>query len=285
MIDSLRWEQLKSILADALQQKSPAERIAVVEQSCAHDAELLREAESLLTEAELLLKEANDDIEACADQASDVIPRENPSEIGRRVGAYVIISEIGRGGMGAVYLAARADGYFEKQVAIKLLTRGSDTAELFRRFRSEREVLARLDHPNIARLLDAGTTEDGIPYIVMEYVDGMPVVLYVEENQLPVTERLALFLKVCAAVEVAHRKSVVHRDLKPNNILVDRDGEPKLLDFGIAKLVGDDVNPLELTALGHERLTPVSASPEQAQGALVTKASDIYSLGALLYEM
>jgi eukaryotic-like serine/threonine-protein kinase len=285
MIDSLRWEQLKSILADALKQNTPAARIAIVEQSCANDAELLREAESLLTEAEVLLQEANDDLEACADQAGAVIPRESVSEIGRRVGAYVIISEIGHGGMGVVYLAARADGYFEKQVAIKLLSRGPDIGELNRRFRSEREVLARLEHPNIARLLDAGTTDDGIPYIVMEYVDGIPITRFVQEKQLSITACLELFLKICAAVEVAHRHSVVHRDLKPNNILVTRDGEPKLLDFGIAKLIGDDANPLELTALGHERLTPIAASPEQAQGELVTKSSDIYSLGALLYEM
>ena len=257
----------------------------MVEQSCAHDTDLLREAESLLREAEVLLKEANDDLEACADQAGTVIPRESVSEIGRRVGAYVVISEIGRGGMGAVYLAARADGYFDKQVAIKLLSAGPDLGELNRRFRSERQVLARLEHPNIARLLDAGTTEDGIPYIVMEYVDGKPITRFIDENRLSTTARLELFLKICAAVEVAHRHSVVHRDLKPNNILVNRDGEPKLLDFGIAKLIGDDANPLELTALGQERLTPISASPEQAQGESVTKSSDIYSLGALLYEM
>jgi serine/threonine protein kinase len=285
MMDPLRWEQLKSILADALQQNSPAARIAIVERSCAGDTDLLHEAESLLAEAEVLLREASDDLEACADRAGTTIPREIVSEAGRRVGAYVIISEIGRGGMGAVYLAARADGYFEKQVAIKLLSHGPDTAELARRFRSEREVLARLDHPNIARLLDAGTTGDGIPYIVMEYVDGMPLTRFIEENHLSIPARLELFLKVCAAVEVAHRHSVVHRDLKPNNILVNHEGEAKLLDFGIAKLIGHDASPLELTALGQERLTPISASPEQAQGELVTKSSDIYSLGALLYEM
>src|ERR1700674_44185 len=285
MMDPLRWEQLKSILADALQQNSPAARIALVERSCGGDTDLLHEAESLLAEAEILLKEASDDLEACADRAGTTIPREIVSEAGRRVGAYVIISEIGRGGMGAVYLAARADGYFEKQVAIKLLSHGPDTAELARRFRSEREVLARLDHPNIARLLDAGTTNDGIPYIVMEYVDGMPLTRFIEENHLSIPARPKLFLKICAAVEVAHRHSVVHRDLKPNNILVNHEGEAKLLDFGIAKLIGHDANPLELTALGQERLTPISASPEQAQGELVTKLSDIYSLGALLYEM
>ena len=284
-MDPLRWEQLKSILADALQQDSPAARIAIVEQSCGQDTDLLHEAESLLAEAEVLLREASDDLEACADNAGTAIPRDSISEVGRRVGAYVIISEIGHGGMGAVYLAARADGYFEKQVAVKLLSRGTGTAELIRRFRSEREVLARLDHPNIARLLDAGTTEDGIPYFVMDYVDGTPVTRFVAENQLSIPARLELFLKICAAVEVAHRHSIVHRDLKPSNILVNREGEPKLLDFGIAKLIGDDTNPLELTALGQERLTPISASPEQAQGEVVTKSSDIYALGTLLYEM
>lgn len=285
MIDSLRWEQLKSILATALQQNSAAARIAIVEQSCAHDADLLREAESLLAEAEGLLKEANDDLEACADQAGTVIPRESISEIGKRVGAYIIISEIGRGGMGTVYLAARADGYFQKQVAIKLLSRGPDLGELNRRFRSEREVLARLEHPNIARLLDAGTTDDSVPYIVMEYVDGTPITRFAEDNRLSITARLELFLKICAAVDVAHRHSVIHRDLKPNNILVTREGEAKLLDFGIAKLIDDDADPLELTAFGQERLTPISAAPEQAQGESVTKSTDIYSLGALLYEL
>jgi serine/threonine protein kinase/Tfp pilus assembly protein PilF len=284
-IDPHRWQRLKSILADALEQESSAARTAFIERSCADDANLLREAESLLAEAEALLRDANDNLEECADNAVTRIPRDNVSEIGKRVGAYVIIREIGQGGMGTVYLAARADGYFEKQVAVKLLTRGADTDEVLRRFRSEREVLARLDHPNIARLLDAGTTDESLPYFVMEYVDGIPVTRFVEENQAPVAQRLALFLKICAAVEVAHRSSVVHRDLKPGNILVTREGEPKLLDFGIAKLIGNDMNPLELTALGQQRLTPISASPEQAQGELVTKSSDIYALGVLLYEM
>jgi eukaryotic-like serine/threonine-protein kinase len=284
-LNSQRWERLKSILADALEQESPAARIALIERSCADDDALLREAESLLAEAELLLHDAKDHLEECADNAATRIPREKVSEIGRRVGAYVIVREIGQGGMGTVYLAARADGYFEKQVAMKLLSRGTDTAEVLCRFRSEREVLARLDHPNIARLLDAGTTDDGLPYFLMEYVDGIPVTRFVEENGLSVKARVHLFLKICSAVEFAHRSSVVHRDLKSSNILVSHDGEPKLLDFGIAKLIGGRMNPLELTASGDQRLTPISASPEQAQGELVTISSDIYALGALLYEL
>src|SRR4030095_11985719 len=160
---------------------------------------------------------------------------------------------------------------------------GGHTAELLGRFRGEREVLASLAHPNIATLFDAGTTEDGMTYFVMEYVPGMPVTTYVGEHHLPIRERLALFLKICAAVEIAHRKRIVHRDLKRSNILVNEEGEPKLLDFGIAKLLEE--NPLAATATGQQRFTPISASPEQARGEEVTRSSDIYALGALLYEI
>ena len=284
-LDSQRWKRLKSILGDALEKESRAARIAFVERSCADDHTLLREAESLLAEAEKLLCDSNDGLEACADNAAIGIPKDNLSEIGRRVGAYVIVREIGQGGMGTVYLAARADGYFEKQVAVKLLSRGSSTAEVLRRFRSEREVLARLDHPNVARLLDAGTTQDGLPYVLMEYVDGIPVTRFVKEKELSIEARVRLFLKICDAVEFAHCSSIVHRDLKSTNILVNHDGEPKLLDFGIAKLIGAGVDPLELTSKGEQRLTPISASPEQARGELVTVSSDVYALGALLYEL
>jgi eukaryotic-like serine/threonine-protein kinase len=284
-MDSHRWQRLKSILAEALELESPAARSALVGRSCADDADLVREIESLLAEADMLLHESSDDLEQCANNLATVIRREDGSEIGKRVGAYVMIREIGQGGMGTVYLAARADGYFEKQVAIKLLNRDAASGEVLRRFRSEREVLARLDHPNIARLIDAGTTNDGLPYFVMEYIEGIPITRFVEEEQKGFAARLRLFLKISAAVEEAHRNSVIHRDLKPTNILVNREGEPKLLDFGIAKVLGGETNPLELTALGQERLTPVSASPEQAQGEPVTVASDIYALGVVLYEM
>jgi len=284
-MDSHRWQRLKLILAEALEQESPAARTALVGRSCGNDADLLREIESLLAEAEPRLRETPDELEECADNFAAALPREDASEIGKRIGAYVIIREIGQGGMGTVYLAARADGYFEKQVAIKLLKRGVANEEVLRRFRSEREVLARLDHPNIARLIDAGTTEDGLPYFVMEYIEGRPITRFVGEEQEVLEARLGLFLKICAAVEAAHQKSVIHRDLKPNNILVNREGEPKLLDFGIAKVVGNNTNPLELTTLGQERLTPISASPEQAKGEPVTISSDIYGLGVILYEV
>ncbi len=283
--DPARWQRLKSILADALERETPAARTAVLEELCATDTEMLHEAESLLAEAENLLRDPTDSIEQCADTAGAGIPRDDISEIGRRVGAYVLVREIGQGGMGTVYLAARADGYFEKQVAIKVLRGGLNNEELMQRFRSEREVLARLDHPNIARLIDAGSREDGSPYFVMDYVEGVPVTLFVEQKALTLDERLALFLKICAAVEAAHHHSIVHRDLKPSNIVVNGEGEPKLLDFGIAKMFGSNTSALEATAFGKERLTPISASPEQARGEAITVASDVYALGVVLYEM
>jgi serine/threonine protein kinase/Flp pilus assembly protein TadD len=279
-----RWHRLKTILADALEQESPIAQIAVVERSCANDLDLLREAESLLADLQMPAGEWIDDLEECAENAP-TRPGENVAEIGERIGAYVILRQIGQGGMGAVFLAARADGCFEKQVAIKLLTRGGGNAELVRRFRSEREVLARLDHPNIARLIDAGTTDDGRLYFVMEYIDGIPITEFVAEKQLPLTARLELFLKTSAAVEAAHRHSIIHRDLKPSNILVNSEGEPKLLDFGIAKPIGNTTDRQQQTVSGWERLTPVFASPEQARGETVTLLSDVYSLGVVFYEM
>src|SRR5207249_3528562 len=195
-----------------------------------------------------------------------------------------IVRELGRGGMGTVFLAERADGQFEKQVAIKILNRGADTAEILRRFRAERQILARLDHPNIARLLDAGTTDDGLPYFIMDYIVGAPVTRFAVTQRLSTRQRLEFFLKICAAVEFAHRNLVVHRDIKPSNILANAEGEPKLLDFGIAKLLAKDEDP-QLTTEAQQHLTPICASPEQAKGDPITVATDIYSLGALLYEM
>src|SRR3984893_6530093 len=275
-----RWQKLKSILAEALEHESPSTRSAVIGRSCADDVDLLREVESLIAEAD-----ETDSFEECAENLAIAVPPEGSSEIGRRVGAYIIIREIGRGGMGTVYLAARADGYFEKQVAITTLNRAAANDEIIRRSRAEREVSARLDHPNIARLMDAGTMDDGRPYFVMEYIDGVPITRFVEERAVEFRERLDLFLKVSAAVEAAHRNSIIHRDLKPNNILVNHEGEPKLLDFGIAKVIGSQTNPLEITSFRQQRLTPTSASPEQVKGEPITVLSDIYALGVVLYEI
>ncbi len=284
-IEPKRWDQLKAILEEALEEPTVATRTALLRKRCADDAALLREAESLLAEADAVRTEPTDWLETCADHATRTFWDEDSSRAGQRVGAYIILRPLGHGGMGSVYLAARADGEFEKQVAIKVLKRGTDTDEILRRFRTERQILAQLDHPNIARLLDAGTTEDGLPYFVMEYVEGVPVTQFVRAGQTPLAERLQLFLRVCAAVEMAHRHHVIHRDLKPGNILVNAEGEPKLLDFGIAKLCAPTEDEAEMTATRHQRLTPICASPEQARGEPVTVASDVYALGALLYEM
>ncbi len=284
-LDPERWQRVKDILADALEQPTPAARIALVQTRCANDAALLAEAVSLVNEAETQANDPTDPLEECAEHATARLWQDEPSPAGRRIGAYVVTRELGRGGMGAVYLADRADGQFEKQVAIKVLKRGTDTEEVLRRFASERHILARLDHPNIARLLDAGTTDDGLPYVVMEYVAGAPVTRFVRERELSVGETVAVFLKICAAVEVAHGSQVIHRDLKPSNILVTSNGEPKLLDFGIAKILTPTADSTEITAAGEERLTPICASPEQTDGRPVTQASDVYALGALLYEM
>ena len=284
-IDPQHWDRLKTILGEALEQDSSAARIALVERHCGQDTDLLEEAESLLAEAEALLKEGTDSFEDCARNAASTFWEEGPPRTGQRLGAYVIARELGRGGMGTVFLAERADGQFEKQVAIKILNRGADTAEILRRFRAERQILAKLDHPNIARLLDAGTTDDGLPYFIMDYIVGAPVTRFAVAQKLSTHQRLELFLKICAAVEFAHRNLVVHRDIKPSNILANDEGEPKLLDFGIAKLLAKDKDAGQLTAETQQHLTPICASPEQAKGDPITVATDIYSLGALLYEM
>jgi serine/threonine protein kinase/tetratricopeptide (TPR) repeat protein len=284
-IDPQRWDRLKTILGEALEQNSSAARIALVERCCGEDTDLLEEAESLLAEAEALLKENTDSFEDCAQNAASTFWQEGPPRGGERVGAYVIVRELGRGGMGTVFLAERADGQFEKQVAIKILNRGADTAEILRRFQAERQILAKLDHPNIARLLDAGTTEDGLPYFIMDHIVGAPVTRFAVAQRLSTRQRLELFLKICAAVEFAHRNLVVHRDIKPSNILANAEGEPKLLDFGIAKILAKDEDPAQLTTEAQQHLTPICASPEQAKGDPITVATDIYSLGALLYEM
>ncbi|MBZ5674608.1 MAG: protein kinase [Acidobacteriia bacterium] len=197
-----------------------------------------------------------------------------------------MVRELGRGGMGVVYLAMRDDGTFRKNVAIKLLLREAVSEEFILRFKQERQVLAALDHPNIARILDGGDTSDGMPYYVMEYVEGLPLDEYCDQKGLSVTGRIRIFQQVCGAVEYLHQNSIVHRDLKPSNILVSNDGSVKLLDFGIAKLMGAAAfaNPNLTSAMGSP-MTPTYASPEQISGVTLQKTSDVYSLGAILYRM
>jgi serine/threonine protein kinase/tetratricopeptide (TPR) repeat protein len=204
----------------------------------------------------------------------------------QRIGHYKILRELGHGGMGVVYLAVRDDDHYRKQVAIKLIKRGMDTDAVVRRFRTERQILANLDHPNIARLMDGGTTEDGLPYFVMEYVKGESINQYCDLHRLSTDKRLQLFRLICSAVNYAHQNLVIHRDLKPFNIIVTEEGVPKLLDFGIAKVLHENPQQAtEMTATMMLVMTPEYASPEQVRGERVTTATDIYSLGVVLYEM
>jgi serine/threonine protein kinase/tetratricopeptide (TPR) repeat protein len=218
------------------------------------------------------------------DQATGTARAEGPPDSERRIGPYRILRELGHGGMGTVYLAARADEQFHKRVALKIIRSGADSAEVVRHFKRERQILAGLDHPNIARLLDGGTTDDGLPYFVMEYIDGEPLLGYCDSRSLSVVERLRLFQSVCSAVQYAHRNLIVHRDIKPGNILVALDGAPRLLDFGIAKLINPELAGEAPTATAMV-MTPAYASPEQARGERITTATDVYSLGVVLYEL
>ena len=280
-----RWKKVEEVFESALEH-APDERSAYLAEVCAGDEALRHQVETLIASNE----QAGSFIEAPI--MGTVLPATVeddpiPSMIGRRVGSYKIVREIGRGGMGAVYLAVRADDEFQKRVAIKLIKRGMDTDYIIRRFRNERQILASLDHPNIARLLDGGTTEDGLPYFVMEYVEGQPLHHYCDTKRLSTVERLRLFLKVCSAVHYAHQNLIIHRDLKPSNILVTADGTPKLLDFGIAKLLNPEIasQTLDPTTMALRLMTPEYASPEQVRGEPATTASDVYSLGVLLYEL
>jgi serine/threonine protein kinase/TolB-like protein len=261
-----------------MEQTSAQLRVALIERLCAEDTALLREARKLIGAK-------SDDLEDFAQLAGEQLRKEEQAaQMRKRIGAYAIVRELGRGGMGTVYLAERADGQFQKQVAIKVLRRGTDTDEVLRRFKAEREILARLEHPNIARLLDAGTTDDGLPYFIMECIAGNSITRFVQQEKLSLNARIQLFLKICSAVEYAHGRQIIHRDIKSSNVLVSSEGEPKLLDFGIAKLVAPTEN-IELTGYAERRLTAISASPEQILGQQVTRATDIYSLGVLLYEL
>ena len=201
------------------------------------------------------------------------------SRVGDRIGPYKVLRRIGRGGTGSVYLAVRDDDEFQRRVAIKLVRRGMATTDILRRFRSERQILASIDHPYIARLLDGGSTDDGVPYFVMEYIEGEPINVYCDRNQLSIEDRLTLFCQVCSAVQVAHQNLVVHRDIKPGNILVSAEGVPKLLDFGIAKLLNPELSAAvdDPTMLELRVMTPEYASPEQIRGGAITTASDVYS--------
>ena len=277
-----RWQQVTEIFSRASELEAAA-LARYLDEACAGDVDLRREVESLLA--------AHHSSRAIVDRfAAEYVPEDLADDPdrwrGRRVGAYELLELLGRGGMGEVYRARRADAHYEKEVAIKFVRGGFDTDLVLRRFRAERQILANLDHPNIARLVDGSATEDGLPYLVMELVVGQPIDVYCEERALPIAERLRLFREVCAAVSYAHQHLVVHRDLKPRNILVTREGSIKLLDFGIAKLLDDPADAQSnatLTAIS--AMTPAFSSPEQIMGRPITTASDVYSLGVVLFHL
>lgn len=274
------WEQIENIFLSAAD--LPVERqAAFLDDACHGDQDLRREVQSLLDSDRKSGEKITRAVEDEAQSLFGISPL-----IGTRLGAYRVVREIGRGGMGAVYLATRDDDQFQKKVAVKVVKRGMDTAEVQRRFQHERQILAGLDHPYIARLIDAGTAPDGRSFFIMEYVEGQPIDVYCRDRVLTLADRCRLFLKVCEAVSHAHRNLVVHRDLKPGNIFVAPDGTPKLLDFGVAKLLAPNADPqLTVTGMQARLLTPQYASPEQVMGRPVNTSTDVYSLGTVLYEL
>ncbi len=274
-MDAERWQYIRELFRRTLEVE-PGERSSFLDRECTGDAAARDQVELLIAS----LDESGDFLEQPA-------VAQRLSYEGARIGPYELVKRIGRGGMGMVYLALRADEEFQRRVAIKLLQPGEDSEEMIRRFRDERQILAALNHPNIAELLDGGTTPEGLPYLVMEYIEGQPIDEYCEAHGLDVEARLRLFLQVGSAVQFAHRNLVVHRDLKPANILVTADGVPKLLDFGIAKLLNPELSRRRErpTVTAQRLMTPEYASPELLRGEPVTTVSDVYSLGVLLYKL
>jgi serine/threonine protein kinase/tetratricopeptide (TPR) repeat protein len=279
-MESSNWQQIKTLFYAVLD--APEDERAAILASI--DSTVRSEIEKLLR--------ANDEaedfiVEPAFLEAGFTDAGETDSYLGKQIDSYQILAEIGRGGMGTVYLAAHGEESFNKKVAIKLIKRGMDTTAVLKRFIMERKILAQLENPNIASLLDGGSTTDGLPYLVMEYIEGEPITKFCDSHQYDIEERLELFRKVCSAVSYAHQNLIVHRDLKPSNILVSKDGTPKLLDFGIAKLLHPDwsAETDEATATMFRLMTPEYASPEQIRGLPITTASDVYSLGVVLYEL
>lgn len=273
-MEPARWERLQELFDEAAELAAPAQA-AFLEQSCPDDPTLRRAVQSLLLDL------GRDDAITSAMREELAAPAAQPGE---RIGPYRLERELGRGGMGEVYLAVRDDAEYHQRVAVKLLRGGLGGGELLARFRAERQILASLEHPNIARLLDGGR-HGGLPYLVMEYVEGQPITEHCARLRLDVSARLRLFREVCAAVQYAHQNLVVHRDIKPSNVLVSTPGVPKLLDFGIAKLLRPDGQGAGATRTYMRLMTPEYASPEQILGGSITTASDVYSLGVLLYEL
>lgn len=283
------WQQLKGVFLAAIE-LAPEDRAAFLAQACADKSELRLQVDRLLRSHDdaglFLLSPAMVDAGVISAGGGSRVT-EDGERVGQRIGPYEIIRELGHGGMGTVFLAVRADDQYRKQVAIKLVNRGMDTDLILRRFMMERQILANLEHPNIARLLEGGSTPDGLPYFVMEFIEGQPITDYCDAWRFTTTQRLELFQQICSALQYAHQNLVVHRDIKPSNILVTPEGVPKLLDFGIAKLLspGWATETGQATASMMLLMTPEYASPEQFRGTSITTASDVYSLGVVLYEL
>ncbi len=285
-MDAARLEQVRVVFED-VSEREPAERAAHLDAVCGGDDELRGAVLTLLRAhdraAGFLDPQRDPDLRALVAEAFD---EAEPAPLPSSIGPYRVVRELGRGGMGTVYLAERDDPGLRKTVAVKVVRPSVDPRFVLRRFRLERQILAGLEHPGIARLYDGGTTAEGLPYFVMEYVDGRNLLEYCDAHRLPIPERLSLFRRVCSAVQFAHQRLVVHCDLKPSNILVTAEGEPRLLDFGIAKLLSPPLEgDAEDTATFARPLSPQYASPEQVRGEPVTTASDVYSLGVILYEL
>jgi serine/threonine protein kinase len=278
-----RYREIKEIVG-AVIDCEPAQREAMLAEAC-------RDDQPLRVQVDKLLKRERPAVDFMEESPFDGFPslhdEEGPSLTDRLIGPYRILKEIGRGGMGAVYLAVREDLQYQRNVAIKFMKRGMDTDSILRRFRNEQQILANLNHPNIAGLYSGGATADGLPYFVMEYVEGLPIDQYCDAHRLSTEERLKLFRTICLAAQYAHQNLVVHRDIKPSNILVTAEGVPKLLDFGIGKLLHPDLphQTIEATATNLRVMTPEYASPEQVRGGSVTTSTDVYSLGVVLYEL
>ena len=276
------WRKIKEVLQEVLELE-PSARATYLDDACASQDINRAEIEALVRSHE----EGGAFLEGPVDVAAGDFVQDISftSWVGRRLGPYQIINKIGEGGMGTVFRAKRVDGLYDKDVAIKIIRHGLDTSFFVERFRNESRILASLEHPNIARLLDGGITEEGLPYVVLENVVGLPIDGFCDQHNLTTDDRLKLFRTVCSAVQYAHQNLVVHRDLKPGNILVAEDGVPKLLDFGIAKILNpqNEESGADRTLTILRMMTPDFASPEQIRGDAITTASDVYSLGVILY--
>jgi len=276
------WREINELFHAALAIDSQ-KREAYLAEACEGDVELRQEVESLIASHESA--EASMHTASLRAAVQQVVQEDDSLPVGQDFGPYRVLREIGKGGMGRVFLAERVDEEFHRQVAIKLIKRGMDTDSVIRHFRNEREILASLDHPNIARLFDGGTSRDGLPYFVMEYIEGQPIDRFCHDRKYSITARLQLFRQVCTAVAHAHQHLVIHRDIKPSNILVTPEGNPKLLDFGIARLLRAPSDASTATMTGFQLMTPEYASPEQVLGQAPSTLTDVYSLGVVLYRL